>query len=929
MPTPSAPQQASRNATRWIYAFDDALPPGHNEPKALLGGKGASLAAMSRAGLRVPPGFTITTAACRHVMDHAGAWPAELEQQVRAALEQLEARTDRRFGQGPQPLLVSVRSGAAVSMPGMMDTLLNCGVHPGLADEVGDTPGFWRVYMQFVIAFAKSAAGIDLAEQIDTRADAKPSRELARQYREAYERAAGKPFPDQPWEALVQGIDAVFNSWSSERANAYRKQHNIQGLAGTAVNVQVIFPSHVSGVLFTVDPNALAAERMVVEASHGLGEAVVSGDVTPDRFLVDRNDFTRIETHLGQRGDVVASLGDETGPPDQSTLTANQLLELCELARNVETHFDAPMDIEWGWSHGQFALLQCRPIRGLDVARAVEPARQAEIARLRTLVGPGKKARRVWVAHNLGETLRTPTPLTWDIVRRFMHGSGGFGLMYRDLGYRPSADVCEHGFLELIGQRIYADPERLAGLFWDGMPLRYDLDAVLHDPGTLDRAPTIFDPERADGTFLIRLPRLVTAMFRCARKVRRDRYTAKQHFEQQVLPPYLDYIRAKHAQNLANLSTPDLIVELHDRRRRVLDQFGKESLKPGFFGGLALGELRQRLTQLMGPTEGERYTNALTTALDGDTTYEQDAMLEDVAHGRADMPEFLERFGHRTGGEMELAEPRWREDPSYLEQIATRLRKDTGPSLAERHAQNVAKRHDAERKLPDALAHHGGSAFRERIDEQLQLARTLLPYREAGKHYLMMGYELIRQAIVELGRRWDLGRDVFYLQLDELDRFEHDRDALLETLEQRKVHCQALQRLDMPNVIDSATLDALGQPPELEGADAFEGSAVSAGTAIGVARIVRDPREAGDLGEGYILVCPSTDPGWTPLFIGARGLIVERGGTLSHGAIVARDFGIPAIVCPNATRLIHSGDELRVDGNTGRITVTRRETDHA
>jgi phosphoenolpyruvate synthase/pyruvate phosphate dikinase len=138
----------------------------------------------------------------------------------------------------------------------------------------------------------------------------------------------------------------------------------------------------------------------------------------------------------------------------------------------------------------------------------------------------------------------------------------------------------------------------------------------------------------------------------------------------------------------------------------------------------------------------------------------------------------------------------------------------------------------------------------------------------------------------------------------------------------RKVRWQAFQKLDLPEQIDSAHLESLGLPPPHDPAQtAFDGTAMAPGVATGPVRIVFDPEQAADLGMEYVLVCPSTDPGWTPLFLGARGLIVERGGVLSHGAIVARDFGIPAVACSNATRLLKPGALVRVDGNTGRVVL--------
>ncbi len=897
----------------WVYSFDDPPPPDADAARTLLGGKGASLAAMSQAGLHVPSGFTITTDACRHFYEHDGKWPAELEAQIHAHLARLEEKTGRRFGSGREPLFVSVRSGAASSMPGMMDTILNCGIHPGLAAEVGDTPRFWRVCVQFIETFAKTVTGIPFADE-----SAEPSAARARQLMEEFSARTGQPYPDTPRAILAECINAVFRSWNSERAIAYRKRHDLRGLSGTAVNVQVMFPSRVSGIAFTQDPNNLAAQQLVIESSYGLGETVVSGEVTPDRFLVKRDDFTAIRTFRGSKAGAVAALGDTgTHDADALTLSPAQLAELCSLCLAVEKHFGLPMDIEWGWAGGKFALLQSRGIRGLDIAQDAEVAREETVLRLRQLAG---NTRRVWVTHNLRETLRAPTPLTWDIVRRFMSGSGGYGLMYQDFGYRPSAAVCHHGFLELICGRIYADPKRLAQLFWDGLPMSYDLGAILRDKSALDRAPTVFDTSRVDETLLFKLPGAIRAMLRSSRQLKRLRKTAKARFEDDILPPFLDYVREKRVEDLSGRATADVVREVHSRCERVLNDFGKESLKPAFFGGLALGRLQALLVQLMGEAEGARTASTLTMALDNDSTYEQDALLYRVAKGEATLDEFLARNGHRATGEMELSEPRWREDPSYLQNVVAQISRSTGRAMPEIHRENMRRFAEAASALPERLASFGGSSFAGEIAELLAEARALLPYRETGKHYLMMGYELIRLAVLELARRWGAGNDIFFLHLPELEQFETRKHEIEGEIARRKVRWKSAQRLELPDVIDSGELSHFGMPQVFANATEWQGDAVSAGVATGTARIVFNPREVPDLGSDYVLVCPSTDPGWTPLFINARALIVERGGVLSHGAIVARDFGIPAVVCPHATAFLRSGERIRVDGNTGKIT---------
>jgi pyruvate,water dikinase len=841
----SFPARKSIVTTTWIHHFSDPLDADAATLRQLLGGKGASLKEMTRAGLPVPPGFTLSTAACERYFALGRRWPDGLEVEVRAALARLERDTGRVFGDPAQPLLVSVRSGAAVSMPGMMDTLLNC----------------------------------------------------------------GDPRNGDPWQQLVVAINAVFESWLSERAVAYRAHHDIRGLAGTAVTVQAMFPSEISGIAFTHDPTDWAAQRIVIEAAYGLGEVVVSGEVTPDRFLVPRADLTQCATTPGKHG--------RQGQPIPC-LSSAQIQELARTALRIEEHFGHPVDIEWGWADGRFALLQSRPIRGLDVLREVEPARLGEIERLQSLANG---QRRLWVTHNLGETLRFPTPLTWDIVRRFMSGDGGFGLLYRQLGYRPSRRVRQEGFLELIAGRIYADPDRLAELFWEGMPLAYDLDALASDRSLLDRAPSKFEANKADGSFLWRLPRNLWGMWAVARNVKRGRADAKRRFDTDVLPGYLREIDSQKAEKLEALDEPALLDRLRRWSAAHLSTFAAESLRPGFFAGLAFAALEGMLAQLMGDKAGCELARTLTLALEGDVTFEQDALLYRVAQGQADLAAFLERFGHRCIGEMELAVPRWHEQPSYLEQTVARLRASPGRSPEEIHHQSAERYREARAKLPETLKQWGGSSFREQIERDLDDARALLPYRESGKFYLMMGYEQIRRVLEELARRWDMGRDIYFLQVSELER-GHPGAALREEIARRKLRWQALQKLDVPDQVDSANLNGLGLAQPLDASQTeLAGTAMAPGVATGPARIVFDPQEAGELGTGYILVCPSTDPGWTPLFLGARGLVVERGGVLSHGAIVARDFGIPAVCCPNATRLVKPAALVRVDGNAGRVVL--------
>ena len=912
-----------------IYFFNASDAEGDVALKQVLGGKGAGLAAMCKAGLPVPPGFTIPISCCKYYHEHDKQWPVGLEENIRSYVQRLEEACQKPFGAGANPLLVSVRSGAARSMPGMMDTILNCGLHLDLADEMDDQQGFWPVYVQFIKQFAHTVSGVAI-ELLDRTAAVHSadgetySRETALALIEVYEQEAQRQFPRTAWDALKECIDAVFDSWNNERAIIYRDTHGLNDLEGTAVNIQSMFNSEISGIAFTANPSKPQVDEIVIESAYGLGESVVSGDVSPDRFILDGQTLEIKEQHIGHKAHMMRGLSSsallEDIDPYASSLSNEQIKEVGQIAKKVEDYFGYAVDIEWGLENGRLALLQSREIRGLDVVRDQEVGRQAEIDRLRGLI---KGKRKVWVTHNLGETLRFPTPMTWDIMSEFMSGRGGYGEMYKDFGYQPSERVKQTGFLELICGRIYVDPERAAALFWSSMPLKYDDRQILEDPNIILSAPMVFDAERADGRFLLELPATIIAMFKSRKRMKRAAANALEVFLEKAVPPYLSYVQSKRQENITSLSESELLQELDARIDRVMTQFGNESLKPGFIGGMARAKLERILTQLMGADQGKRLTQQLCSGLDGDTTVEQNQKLFEVAKGNGSLDEFIEAYGHRAVAEMELSNPRLREDQSFLLKTIARQKDQTTPGPDELHELNKQKRIKLSDEMPELLRQCGGSFLQEEFEQALHEAQTLLPYRETGKHYLMMGYELIRDVLLELGKRFEIGSDIFYLRREELT----DIDAAKPSIQERKVRWQSAQRLDMPDIIDSKAMDDLGLPRQLEAKSEYKGVAIAPGSFVGTARIVYNPGEAGDLPDDCVLICPSTDPSWTALFTSIKAVIVERGGVLSHGAITARDFGIPAVSYPDICSLVKDGDKLRVDGDSGQIVVIEGDGD--
>ena len=290
--------------TRWVYAFGGGGADGDASMKDLLGGKGANLAEMSSLGLPVPPGFTITTEACVHYYANGRTYPADLTEQVRAGLDKVEEQTGKRFGDAANPLLVSVRSGARASMPGMMDTVLNLGLNDatveGLAALSGDRRFAFDSYRRFIQMYSAVVLNLDhhmfeeildnhkdrLGVDVDTGMEAKDWEAVVRDYKAAAERELGEPFPQDPEAQLWGAVGAVFASWMNDRAKFYRRMHDIPESWGTAVNVQsMVFgnmgDTSATGVAFTRNPST-GEHRLYGEfLINAQGEDVVAGIRTP------------------------------------------------------------------------------------------------------------------------------------------------------------------------------------------------------------------------------------------------------------------------------------------------------------------------------------------------------------------------------------------------------------------------------------------------------------------------------------------------------------------------------------------------------------------------------------------------------------------------------------------------------------------------
>jgi pyruvate,water dikinase len=710
-------------------------------------------------------------------------------------------------------------------------------------------------------------------------------------------------------DAVVDAVARCWASLDSERAIAYRQRQGVEDESlAMAVVVQRLVPAEVAGVLFTRDPLDPEGRRMLVEASWGLGESVVSGRVTPDRYHLDCETGAVQERHVGFKPTMLTADGIQDVLLERqnvSCLDDTQLAQLAELGRRVEALYGDARDVEWAWAEGRFWLLQARPITTAGAAER-EQVRREEIAALAARAAPGGT---VWSRYNLAEVLPEPTPMTWAIVRRFMSGKGGFGLMYRDLGFDPDPALDEDGMFDLVCGRPYCNLNREPRMQSRSLPFEHPFAVLKADPQKAIYPRAILNPARGGWRFWMVLPVLVQSL-RSALRVQRLNQTFSQRLRDEILPAFAAETDREAGNDLTPFAVTELLERLEFWIRRTLIDFARDSLKPTALAAVALARLQASLVRGLGPERTVAALGELTMGIRPDPEADLPAAIRALSEGSMGMAAFLKGFGHRGNQEMELAEPRWAEDPAARSRL---VKPGSGRLVASEDFRTLWPRIAAEAKLPPAK--------RTMLEPDVCALQTYLGLRETAKHYLMKGYALIRRVLVELDRRLNLAGGIFFLTPAELSALAAGQDMESLIAQRRRRRALALS-LEVPQVLFSDDLEAIGRPAMIPGTDTLHGIPLSAGVAEGPALVLREPAAAAVTGEGYILVCPSTDPAWVPLFAHARGLVMETGGVLSHGAIVAREFGLPAVAgLPDILRRLHTGRQLRVDGSTGRVTL--------
>jgi len=851
-----------------------------------LGGKGLSLARTAAAGLPVPPGFTVTTAAYREF-----AAGKDLRQAVL---------------QHARPKVVDRTTSFKAASERIQALFVGTPLSDELKDEIGAAyAGFGRG--EPPVAVRSSANAEDL-----------PDLSFAGQH-DTYLNVRGV-------EAV---INAVSNCWASlwtERAIGYRHENGVdQQTVAMAVVVQRMVASEVSGVLFTANPTTGDRSEIVVNASYGLGEAIVGGEVTPDTFIVDRDTLTTKETAVGTKEIVVVSADGQgtrtressSAEREQLSLAAPMLAELVQMAKEVERHFDGvPQDIEWALSGKKLALLQSRPMTNLPPA-------------------PLKKVK--WEVPEPGSRLER------DQVVEFMPGP--LSPLFQDL-YLPALDVAYYlmrvsqGGNE-AGGATYRQLAKVLGGQHGGQSVVNGY-AYRHFPSPGN--PFVLRPQGGRGR---------RSRFN-VRDVSRGYHETPRRWRDEELPKYLatvelwrqlDPATAEDERLLAGIRTlswadahywrfVDEVLAFPRRADEALQEFLAEHA-PGanLTSGMLLdgwgSPTMQAPVDLWRIAQRIRSAPALHELVVTTPAHRLLAALDGIAEGQGavrEIAKYLAEYGHQIYS-LDYAEPTPSQDPTHVLSLLKSLVLDDDYDPVAKQAETQATRR---RALRDASRHFRGRLW-WRFHWRLYWAQHYYPNRDESQFYLGAAWPVLQRLALELGRRLvavgTLTRpdDVYYLDGSELDRAieaRHDElpvGDLKHAAVQRRELREARKRLSPPPAIPPKKPPSA---PEDDAHNVITGVAVSPGKVTAEVSVILSLADFDQMRPRSILVCPLTTPAWTQLFPHAVGLVTDVGGITAHGSIVAREYGIPAVLgLGDITKRLSSGQSITIDGDAGTVTI--------
>ena len=860
---------------RYVLGFEEI----DETQVAVVGGKGAHLGELSRIeGLRVPGGFCVTTDAFRRIMAEAPSIDerldrlSHLEPDDREAIRALSAEIHR--------------------------TLEGTAIPDDLAAAI--TRPLARIGEQAACAVRSSATAEDL-----------PTASFAGQH-DTYLNVVGRA-------AVLQQVSRCWASLFTERAVTYRLRNGFdhRKVHMAVVVQQMVFPQ-AAGILFTADPVTGNRKVASVEASFGLGEALVSGLVNADVYKVRDGEVVgkaigtkQLAIHASPAGGTQQSAIDPERQ-DQPALTDAQVVRLAQLGRRIEAHFGRPQDIEWCLVDDDFQIVQSRPITTLF---PIPPSSDRE--------------NHVYVSVGHQQMMTDPMkPLGlafWQMTTPRPMAEAG-GRLFVDVTRIMASPASRAGFLEMAGK---SDP-----LIRDALQTileRGDFIPSLPDDGSG------WTPPGGARAAIETDPTIVTELI--------------AHNQTSIAALKRD-IQTKSRSALFDFILADI-----EELKRIL--FDPQSHQVFMTAMEATWWLNEQLQAWLGEKNA---ADRLTQSVPHNVTSEMGLAFLDVADVIRPHPEvvaflqhveedgfldelpklsggieardairaWLDKYGMRCVGEIDITRPRWSERPTTLLPLILGNIKNFEPGAGQRRFEQG--RQEAWEKEEEVLrslrALPEGERKAEETKRRIDRVRTFIGYREYPKYGMVSRYFVYKQALLEEAQRLVQAHvlreqeDIFYLTFQELVDVVRTNRVDDQLIRQRKDAFRSYQALTPPRVLtsDGEVISGAYRRDELP-AGALVGLPVSAGTFEGRARVILDIAEA-DLEAGDILVTSYTDPSWTPLFVAIKGLVTEVGGLMTHGAVIAREYGLPAVVgVEHATRLIRDGQRIRVHGTDGYVEI--------
>ena len=870
-----------------------------------VGGKGANLGEMTQARFPVPPGFCVTTRAFRNFVATCPHMP-----HFYAALDSIPA----------DDLVATRKIGKKIRQ-----TLHETPIPDKIATAVTHT--LHQLDPSATYAVRSSATAEDL-----------PDASFAGQ-QDTYLNLRG--------EAAI--LDAVRRCWASlftDRAILYRQRNGFahEEVALSVVVQQMVLPD-ISGILFTADPISQHRHICSIDASYGLGEALVAGLVSADLYRVDSRKNQLIEIKIGDKQLAIRPLPN--GGTTQETLsnaqrhaqvlTKDQAIALAQLGKRIEAHYGQPQDIEWAIANSTIYLLQTRPITTLFPQPTPPPQDDAlhlyvSLSHAQVMLDPIKPfGLDMW-------RLMFPTRKISGPTSRSQSVATAGGRMYMDVTPLLSLRIGRKAvplFLTLADEQIAANVQ----------------DALAR-PEFQQRLANLRPKTSFRDVFSYLGPILKTTL---SFLLRRDPAPTRQELTERMDT----LISASKARILAQ---PAGAARLQQIEREIGSAF--THLLPDFPALVAGGIASQRLlAKIMGQRANPDDLTAVARGLSGNVTTEMDLAVGDLADLVRQSPElvthfqnnppaaalanaasvpgsapflagwadFLARYGMRGPSEIDISRPRWREDPTSLLQfvIGNLQHKEPGSHRIHHAQMATAGKAAGERLIAAAGQGLFGFVRRPLVRRLVKTVRGYTPGREHPKFFIIKLLGMVKLILQEEADRLvGNGRithpdDIWHLSLAELiQAAANPKQEIRPLIAQRQAQFARQHKLTPPRLITSdgeivhAKINREGMPK-----GALVGSAASSGTIEGIAKVVLDPTKD-VLGKGEILIAPFTDPGWTPLFINAAALVMEVGGLMTHGSVVAREYGIPAVVgVAGATKQIKTGQQVRVNGDAGFVEV--------